>query len=70
MVRRPLLQMPHSEELIIHHLACLACLFVAIFCKCGHLYIEIMVITEVTTPLINIRWYLEKAGAWAIRPPY
>ena len=52
----------------MHHLVCLACLAVSLFTRHGHVYIETMVITEVTTPLINIRWFLDKAGAcWGER---
>jgi len=54
--------LPHTNELMMHHLTCLACLAVAFFTRHGHMYIEMMVATEVTTPLINARWYLDKAG--------
>jgi len=54
--------LPHTNVLLMHHLVCLACLAVSLFTRHGHIYIETMVITEVTTPLINIRWFLDKAG--------
>lgn len=46
-------------EMLSHHIAAIASLWVALGNQQGHLYTLTMLATEVTTPFINLRWTLD-----------
>ncbi|KAI4387286.1 hypothetical protein MLD38_005129 [Melastoma candidum] len=49
-------------EYVIHHLLSMSALLYAILMKEGQLYTFMVLISECTTPGINLRWYLDTAG--------
>lgn len=55
-----LLFYPHlgGYEYVIHHLMSVMSLALAIQCGHGHIYIYIVLLSECTTPFVNLRWFL------------
>ncbi|KAL8138080.1 hypothetical protein V2J09_004081 [Rumex salicifolius] len=49
-------------EYVLHHLLSMKALGYALFTGKGHVYIFLVLISETTTPAINLRWYLDVAG--------
>ena len=48
--------------MMVHHVTAIAVLSVAVLHDLGHVYILSVLITEITTPFVNMRWWLDKAG--------
>ncbi|KAG0579031.1 hypothetical protein KC19_4G067200 [Ceratodon purpureus] len=44
-------------EFIAHHLVSMLSLILAVHCAHAHLYLYIVLLSECTTPFINLRWY-------------
>ena len=54
---------PHSTlAMEIHHIAALISVAISAFSGQGHSFVLLILSTEVTTPLVNARWLLDKAG--------
>jgi len=54
---------PHGTlAMNIHHVCALTSVTISGFTGLGHVYVLMVMSTEVTTPLVNARWLLEKAG--------
>ncbi|KAJ7965035.1 Transmembrane protein 56-B [Quillaja saponaria] len=51
-----------GSEYVIHHLLSLAAVAYAMLTGEGQLYTYMVLISEATTPGINLRWYLDTAG--------
>jgi hypothetical protein len=49
-------------EFIIHHLVSMISLILAVHSGHAHLYMYIVLLSECTTPFINLRWYLNMMG--------
>ncbi|XP_062180993.1 uncharacterized protein LOC133885318 isoform X1 [Phragmites australis] len=49
-------------EYVIHHMLSLVCVVYAMLSGEGQLYIYMVLISETTTPGINLRWFLDVAG--------
>lgn len=49
--------------ILVHHIVALLSLATAISVRGAHAYVLFGLFTEVTTPLINLRWQLQEAGA-------
>ena len=46
--------------MLLHHVGSLASVTAAIVTGHGHMHAVWMLVTEFTTPLINLRWWLDK----------
>lgn len=54
---------PHGTlAMNIHHACALISVTISGFTGKGHVYVLLAMSTEVTTPLVNARWLLDKAG--------
>jgi len=54
---------PHGTlAMHIHHVSAFVSVAISGFTGLGHLYVLLVMSTEVTTPLVNARWLLDKAG--------
>ncbi|MEW5318260.1 MAG: hypothetical protein WDW38_009494 [Sanguina aurantia] len=51
-----------GTEMALHHVGSFSCVAIAAFSGQCHLYVLWMLTTEATTPFVNIRWWLDKAG--------
>lgn len=51
-----------NTPMLIHHVFCIAGVGAALLCGRGHLHACWMLVTEVTTPLVTLRWILDKSG--------
>ncbi|XP_047318653.1 TLC domain-containing protein 4-B-like [Impatiens glandulifera] len=49
-------------EYVVHHLLSLAAVTYAVWTGVGQVYTFMVLISETTTPSINLRWYLDVAG--------
>ncbi|GMH14986.1 hypothetical protein Nepgr_016827 [Nepenthes gracilis] len=49
-------------EYVLHHLLSMSALAYAMFTGLGQLYVYMVLISETTTPGINLRWYLDVVG--------
>ncbi len=47
-------------EMLLHHIGSLASVTAAIVTGHGHMHALWMLVTEFTTPFINMRWWLDK----------
>ncbi|KAG1665439.1 hypothetical protein FOA52_005781 [Chlamydomonas sp. UWO 241] len=50
-----------GPEMLAHHLGSLASVLTAVFMQQGHMHTMWMLVTECTTPFIDLRWLLDKA---------
>lgn len=48
--------------MLIHHVGSLLSIGTAIYSRSGHMHAVWILVTELTTPFINFRWWLEKGG--------
>ena len=46
----------------VHHAVGIFCFSAALYKGVGHVYVLAMLVTEITTPFVNLRWWLDKAG--------
>lgn len=53
----------------LHHVAALASVLASLYYQQGHAYTLLLLSTEITTPFINLRWLLDKAG-YSSHPVY
>ncbi|KAG9443415.1 hypothetical protein H6P81_014755 [Aristolochia fimbriata] len=51
-----------GKEYILHHSLSMYAIFLSLISGQGQIYILMVLFTEVTTPLVNLRWYLDAAG--------
>lgn len=51
-----------GKEYVLHHLLSMTSLALSLYSGQGHIYIYLVLFSEITTPLVNVRWYLSKAG--------
>jgi hypothetical protein len=51
-----------SKEICIHHAVALLSLVVCAQVDGMHMYLLLVLLSELTTPLVNLRWMLDKAG--------
>lgn len=51
-----------GKEYVVHHLLSMFSINWSFFNGEGNFYIYIVLLSEVTTPFVNIRWYLSSAG--------
>jgi len=51
-----------NRNMVVHHACCLVGLSAALWTGFGHVHVLIMLLTESTTPFINVRWILDKTG--------
>eukprot|EP00775_Hariotina_reticulata_P002189 gene2189-2507_t len=48
--------------MFVHHGVALLSLLVAAQVRCMHVYLMLVLLSELTTPFVNLRWWLDKAG--------
>ncbi|KAH7287194.1 hypothetical protein KP509_32G043100 [Ceratopteris richardii] len=51
-----------GKEYVIHHAFSMLSLNLSFFSGEGNFYVYIVLLSEVTTPFVNLRWYLSTAG--------
>lgn len=51
-----------APEIVVHHALALLSLGVAAQVRLLHVYLLVVVLSELTTPFVNARWLLDKAG--------
>uniref|UniRef100_A0A0E0DT73 TLC domain-containing protein n=1 Tax=Oryza meridionalis TaxID=40149 RepID=A0A0E0DT73_9ORYZ len=51
-----------GKEYLLHHGLSMYAISLALLSGKGHVYILMVLITEATTPFVNLRWYLDLAG--------
>ncbi|MQM11002.1 hypothetical protein Taro_043902 [Colocasia esculenta] len=51
-----------GKEYLIHHGLSMYAIFLALLSGQAHYYILMVLFSEITTPFINLRWYLDHAG--------
>ncbi|KAJ4751081.1 hypothetical protein LUZ62_085486 [Rhynchospora pubera] len=49
-------------EYVLHHLLAIFSISLTLTSGKGHLYVHTLLLTEATTPFVNLRWYLDLAG--------
>lgn len=49
-------------EYVLHHLLSMGALVYAMLFRSGQIYTYLVLLSEITTPGINLRWYLDAAG--------
>eukprot|EP00252_Welwitschia_mirabilis_P017436 TRINITY_DN3865_c0_g1_i4.p1 TRINITY_DN3865_c0_g1~~TRINITY_DN3865_c0_g1_i4.p1 ORF type:complete len:268 (+),score=19.92 TRINITY_DN3865_c0_g1_i4:279-1082(+) len=49
-------------EYIVHHLLSISSIFLGLYTGDAHIYIFKVLLSESTTPSVNLRWYLDAAG--------
>jgi len=54
----PMGQMSNTLGTIIHHIVASICFFVGAFQRCGHIFILMFLVTEVSNPFLNARWFM------------
>jgi hypothetical protein len=52
----------HNGPILAHHLMALVSLYIAIDARAAHAFVLYCLATEVTTPLVNLRWRLHELG--------
>lgn len=50
-----------STEMLVHHVVALLSLAVAAQVHCMHVYLMMVLLSELTTPFVNVRWWLDRA---------
>lgn len=51
-----------GKEYIVHHVLSMASLALSVYNGEGSFYVYVMLLSESTTPFVNLRWYLSVAG--------
>lgn len=51
-----------GKEYILHHGLSMYSIFLSLISRQGQIYILMVLFTEITTPFVNLRWYLDVAG--------
>ncbi|GAQ81464.1 hypothetical protein KFL_000810050 [Klebsormidium nitens] len=51
-----------GAEYLVHHVAAALAILTALVTGNGHVFIMIVFVTEMTTPFVNLRWYLSNSG--------
>ncbi|KAJ8510593.1 hypothetical protein OPV22_001027 [Ensete ventricosum] len=51
-----------GKEYVLHHGLSMFSIFLSLVSGEGHMYILMILLTETTTPFVNLRWYLDLAG--------
>uniref|UniRef100_A0A0C9RP68 TSA: Wollemia nobilis Ref_Wollemi_Transcript_6215_1392 transcribed RNA sequence n=1 Tax=Wollemia nobilis TaxID=56998 RepID=A0A0C9RP68_9CONI len=51
-----------GKEYVLHHLLSMIAIALSLFSGQGQMYIYLVLLSESTTPGINLRWYLDTAG--------
>lgn len=51
-----------GKEYVVHHLASITAVVYAMLTREGQLYTYMVLMSEMTTPAINLRWYLDALG--------
>lgn len=51
-----------GEEYVLHHLLSIISMSLSLYSGHAHFYIYIVLFSEVTTPFVNLRWYLNVVG--------
>ncbi|KAI5076167.1 hypothetical protein GOP47_0008232 [Adiantum capillus-veneris] len=51
-----------GKEYVLHHLLSMSSLAMSVYSGQGHFYLYVVLFSEITTPFVNLRWYLSKAG--------
>ena len=53
-----------GPEMLTHHIAAFLSVALASFTGQAHLYTLLLLSTELTTPFVNARWYLDQLVNW------
>lgn len=51
-----------GNEMLAHHIGAISSVLVAVLLGQGHMHTIWMLVTEATTPFVNLRWWLDKAN--------
>lgn len=51
-----------GKEYVLHHLLSMSSLAMSVYSGQGHFYLYVVLFSEITTPFVNLRWYISKAG--------
>eukprot|EP00250_Pteridium_aquilinum_P004522 c14722_g1_i1 orf=148-954(+) len=51
-----------GKEYVLHHLLSMSSLALSLYSGQGHFYLYVVLFSEITTPFVNLRWYLSTAG--------
>ncbi|MCO5569810.1 hypothetical protein L7F22_023524 [Adiantum nelumboides] len=51
-----------GKEYVLHHFLSMSSLAMCVYSGQGHFYLYLVLFSEITTPFVNLRWYLSKAG--------
>lgn len=51
-----------GKEYVLHHLLSMSALAMSLYSAHGNFYLYVVLFSEVTTPFVNLRWYLSMAG--------
>ncbi|CAL9782037.1 uncharacterized protein LOC135652101 [Musa acuminata AAA Group] len=51
-----------GKEYVLHHGLSMFSIFLSLVSGKAHMYILMILLTETTTPFVNLRWYLDHAG--------
>ncbi|MCO5567086.1 hypothetical protein L7F22_020771 [Adiantum nelumboides] len=51
-----------GKEYVLHHLLSIISLALSLYSGQAHIYLYLVLLSEVTTPFVNLRWYLSMAG--------
>uniref|UniRef100_A0A2P2JZR3 TLC domain-containing protein n=1 Tax=Rhizophora mucronata TaxID=61149 RepID=A0A2P2JZR3_RHIMU len=49
-------------EYVLHHCLSMYSILLSLISGQGQIYILMVLFTEITTPFVNLRWYLDSAG--------
>lgn len=51
-----------GKEYVLHHLLSMISLSLSLYSAQAHFYLYVVLFSEITTPFVNLRWYLNMAG--------
>lgn len=51
-----------GKEYVLHHLLSMSAMAMSLYSTQGNFYLYVVLFSEITTPMVNLRWYLSLAG--------